>query len=254
VVLINETLARREFPNEDPIGRRFRMGGHQPRLDATNAWGLPEWSTIVGVVSDVKSLHPHPEAVPEVYVPYWQWPMQNPTILVRTTGDPGALTGAIRRETQAAIPNVPSPSIRTMDDLLSEVVARPRLQTGLLSLFGVLVLGLAVVGLYGVLVCIVTQRRREIGVRLALGAQRGHVLALVLSQGMKMALRGVGVGIVAALGLTRVLGSLLYGVTPNDPATLAGVAVVVLLAALFACWVAARRAAGVDPMEALRCE
>ena len=129
VVLINETLARRYFPNEDPIGQRFKMGGKQPPLGATNVYGLPEWSEIVGVVSDVKSLHPRPEAVPEVYQSYWQWPMQNPTLLVRTTGDPGTLAEAIRRETKALIPNLPPPLIRTMDDLLSETVAQPRLQT-----------------------------------------------------------------------------------------------------------------------------
>lgn len=120
VVLINETLARRYFPNEDPIGQRFKMGSTQPPLGATNVWGLPQWSTIVGVVSDIKSLHPQPEAVPEAYMPYWQWPMQNPTIL-----------------------------IRTMDELLSETVAQPRLQTGLLSLFAGVALLLAAVGLPG---------------------------------------------------------------------------------------------------------
>lgn len=254
VVLINETLARRYFPHEDPIGQRFKMGSSQPLLNATNVWGLPEWSEIVGVVRDVKSLHPRPEAVPEVYVPYWQWPMQNPTILVRTRGDPALLAEAIRRETKALIPNLPPPLIRTMDDLLSETVAQPRLQTGFLSLFAGMALLLAGVGLYGVLAYAVTQRRREIGIRMALGAQKNNVLWLVIAQGMKLALGGVAIGMVAALALTRIIRSLLYGVTPTDPVTFAAVSLLLVAVALLACWLPARRAARVDPMEALRYE
>jgi putative ABC transport system permease protein len=254
VVLINETLARRYFPNEDPIGQRFKMGSKQPTLSATNVWGLPEWSEIVGVVSDVKSLHPHPEAVPEAYQSYWQWPMQNPTILVRTTGDPRLLAEAIRRETKAVIPNLPPPLIRTMDDLISETVAQPRLQTGLLSMFAGVALVLAAVGLYGVLAYTVTQRHREIGIRLALGAPKRNVLSLVIAQGMKLVLAGVAIGIAGALALTRVMRNLLYQIEPNDPLTLLAVSLLLVATALLACWLPARRAARVDPMEALRYE
>ncbi|HXT38988.1 MAG TPA: ABC transporter permease [Candidatus Angelobacter sp.] len=254
VVLINETLARRYFPNEDPIGQRLRIGTEQPPLNATNVYGLPEWSEIVGIVSDVKSLHPHPEVVPEVYQSYWQYPMQSPTILVRTTRDPAALAESIRRETKAVIPNLPPPLIRTMDDLLSETVAQPRLQAGLLGLFAVVALLLAAVGLYGLLAYLVTQRQREIGVRVALGAEKRHVLSLVIGQGMKLALAGIAIGIVAALASTRVIRGLLYGIAPTDPATFAAVSLVLVITALLACWLPARKAARVEPMVALRNE
>ena len=135
VVLINETLARRYFPNEDPLGQRIRMGRGQPSLQATNVWGQPQWSEIVGIVSDVKSLHPHPEVVPEVYVSYWQWPMQAPTLLIRTTGEPAQMAATIRRETKAVIPSLPPPLIQTMDNVVSEMVAQPRLHAGMVSLF-----------------------------------------------------------------------------------------------------------------------
>jgi len=254
VVIVNDSFARRNFPNEDPVGRYLKMGAGQPALGATNQWGQTEWSQIVGVVGDVKSLHPQPEAVPEIYAPYWQWPMQNPTLLLRATGDPAALVAAIRRETKAVVPNLPPPKIQTMDVLISETVAQPRLQTGLLGLFGMLALVLTAVGLYGVIALSVSQRTRELGIRIALGAQQSNVLALVLGQGMRLVLVGIGAGLLASLGLTRVMRNLLYGVTPNDPLTLAAVACLLIGVALLACWLPARRAARVDPMAALRSE
>jgi putative ABC transport system permease protein len=254
VMLINQTLARRYFPNENPIGRRLRMGSEQPPLNATNVWGLGQWSEIVGVVSDVKSLHPRPEVVPEVYVPYWQWPMQNPTLLVRTTGDPATLADSIRRETRQLIPNLPPPLIRTMDELVAATLAQPRLQSSLLSLFAAAALLLATIGLYGVVTYTVSQRRHEIGIRIALGAQKSDVLGLVVAHGMKLALAGVALGFVGALALTRLIGSLLYGVEPTDPLTFAAVSVLLALIALLACWSPARRAARLNPTEALRYE
>ncbi len=254
MVIVNESFARRNFPNEDPVGRYLKMGAGQPPLGATNRWGQSEWSQVVGVVSDVKSLHPQPEAVPEIYVPYWQWPMQNPTLLLRATGDPAAWMAAIRREAKAMIPNLPPPEIQSMDELISGTLAQPRLQTGLLGLFGLLALLLAAVGLYGVVALSVSQRTRELGIRIALGAQPRHMLALVLSQGVRLVSLGIGVGLLAALALTRVMRSLLYGVAPTDTLTLAGVAGLLLAVALLACWIPARRAARVDPLVALRHE
>jgi putative ABC transport system permease protein len=254
VVLINQTMARRYFAGQDPLGQRLRMGSSAPPLNATNVWGLPEWSEIVGVISDVKSLHPHPEAAPEIYVSYWQWPMQSPTVLVRTTGVPLMLAEVIRRETKAMLPSLPQPSVRTMDDLLSEIVAQPRLQTGLLLLFASVALLLAAVGLYGVLAYSVNQRQRELGIRMALGAQKRDVLSLVILQGMKLAVAGVAIGTLAALALTRTIQSQLYGVTSGDPMTFVAVAFLLVSVALLACWLPARRAAKLDPMGALRCE
>jgi predicted permease len=254
VVLVNQTLARRYFPNESPIGQRLRLGNGRPPLEATNVWGLPQWSQIVGVVSDVKSLHPRPESVPEVYVPYWQWPMQKPTVLIRATGDPAMLAATFRRETKQLIPNLPVPLIRSMDDLVSATLAQARLQSGLLSLFAATALVLAALGLYGVLAYMVSQRRQEIGIRIALGAQKRDVLQLVLVQGLKLAFVGVALGCIAALALTRLIGSLLYETTPTDPLTFAVVSVLLFVTALLACWLPARRAARLNPIEALHYE
>jgi putative ABC transport system permease protein len=152
------------------------------------------------------------------------------------------------------IPNLPPPLTRTMDDLLSETLAQPRLQTGLLSLFAGIALILAAVGLYGVLAYVVTQRKREIGVRVALGAQRSDVLRLVVQQGMRLAIVGVALGLVGAWALTRVLQNLLYEITPTDPVTYLVVTSALCFVALLACYLPARRAARVNPMEALRYE
>ncbi|HTS29605.1 MAG TPA: ABC transporter permease [Bryobacteraceae bacterium] len=254
VMLINQTLARRYFAGEDPIGQHLKAGASQPPLDATNVYGQREWSTIVGIVGDVKSLDPHPEAVPEVYVPYWQWPMQSPTILLRATTEPLTLAAAVRRETKTLIPNLPPPVIRSMDDLLSETLAQPRLESRLLTLFAGLALVLAMVGLYGVLAYIVAQRTREIGVRMAFGAQERNVLVLVVGQGLKLTLAGIIAGLLLASLLARALRSLFYGLEAADPRTLACVSLLLVTVSLIACWLPARRAAAIDPIQALRRE
>jgi putative ABC transport system permease protein len=255
VALINQTLARRVFPNEDPIGKFITMGDQATAsLDATDQYGIYLWSEIIGVVGDVKTLTADPMPVPEVYRPYWQWPMQSPVMAVRATGDPLSLSAAIRTELQAVLPQLPAPAIRSMDEILADTLAQPRLQSRLLGLFGIVALVLAAGGLYGVLAYVVSQRTHEIGIRLALGAQKGNVLSLVIAQGMKLALIGVGIGLAAALALARVMRSLLYDVRPTDPLTFVAVSFLLTTIALLACWVPARRAAKVNPMEALRCE
>ena len=254
VALVNESFVRRFFPNQEPLGQHVTGVSTPGPLDAKDVYGVPMWYEIVGVVGDVKSLSAQPEPVPEVYRSYWQWPMQSPKLFVRATGDTTGLAAGIRRETKAAIPNLPPPKIRLLSDYVSESVAQPRFQAGLLTLFGALALLLAACGVYGVLAYTVTQRQREIGVRMALGAQRRDVLSLVIRQGSKLVLLGAGLGLVLALALMRIIRSLLYGVKPTDPMTFAGATLLLVAVALLACWLPARRAASVHPMEALRYE
>jgi putative ABC transport system permease protein len=254
VALVNESFVRRFFPNQQPLGQRVSLDTRPGPLNAKDVYGVPVWYEIVGVVGDVKSLSAQPEPVPEIYRSFWQWPMQRPKLFVRATGDPAALAAELRQETKAVIPNLPIPKIRLLSDYVGESIAQPRFQTELLTLFSGVALLLAACGIYGVLSYSVTQRQREIGVRIALGATRRDVLALVIGQGLRLVLVGGVFGIAAALGLTRVLRSLLYGVRPTDPITLACVALLLVAVALIACWVPARRAMTLDPMEALRHE
>jgi putative ABC transport system permease protein len=254
VAVVNESFVRRFFPNENPIGQHVTGVSRPGPLDAKDIYGVPIWYEIVGVVGDMKSLSPQPERVPEIYRSYWQWPMQSPKLFVRATGDPASLAADICQETKAVIPNLPTPKIRLLTDYLNESVAQPRFQTELLTLFGVMALILAACGIYGVLAYSVTQRQREIGVRMALGAQKHNVLVLIIGQGLRLVLMGIGVGILAGLALTRVLRSLLYEVAPIDPITFAAVSLLLVIIALLACWLPARRAAKMDPMEALRYE
>jgi putative ABC transport system permease protein len=253
-VLINETLAKRYFPNEDPLGQRLRMGDQRPALNATNVWGLSEWSTIVGIVSDVKSLHPEPQAIAEIYQSYWQWPMQSPVLLLRARGEANAWAAVVRRETKALLPMLPSPTIRTMDDLVSDVLAPARLETQLISLFAALALLLAALGLYAVLAYTVTLRTHEIGVRLALGAQRHNIVSTIVGKGMKLALLGVVLGAILALALTRLAQNQLYGFDAANPMAFAVACAVMSLAALLACLIPAYRAMKVNPIQALHHE
>jgi len=260
VRIINESFARRYFPNEDPLGKRLAAPDRDdPRQPAGRApWDPPDWPgpwcEIVGVVADIKNFSLNPDAVPQTFTPYWQSPIYDPVIVIHATGDPAALAAVVRGEIKAVSANLPTPVIRTMDQVIAQTITQPRFHSYLLGLFAALALLLAAVGLYGLLAYSVTQRTQEIGIRLALGAQKRNVLALVIGQGLKLALIGTVTGVAAALALTRLMRTLLYEVEPTDALTFVGVSLLLLTVALFACWLPARRAARVHPMEALRYE
>jgi len=260
VRIINETFARRYFPNEDPIGKRLAVPDLlNPQQPAGRApWDPPDWPgpwcEIVGVVADVQGFSLHPEPVPQTFTPYWQSPLYDPVVVIRAAGDPAALAAVVRSEARAVSAALPAPVIRPMSQIIADTVTQPRFHSGLLGLFAALALVLAAIGLYGLLAYTVTQRTQEIGIRMALGAQRRNILALVIGQGMKLALLGTAMGLAAALALTRVMRSLLYEINPTDPLTFAGVSLILLLVALLSCWLPARRASRVDPLVALRAE
>ncbi len=240
VVIVNETLARQHFPGEDPVGLRLEVDG------ALRA--------IVGVVGDVKYRGLSSEAGSQIYAPYAQSPFPGMYLVVRAASDPLPLVAEVRRQILAVDPDQPPMRIGTMDQVLSDSVAQPRFETLLLSVFGGLAAVLAAAGIYGVMAWSVAQRTREIGVRVALGARRADVVALVLRQGMTLTAVGLLIGLAGALGLTRLLSSLLFEVSATDPLTFAAVPLALAAVALLACYVPARRAAGVDPMTALRAE
>jgi len=240
VVIINESLAERLFPNENPLGKRLKHGS--------------QWQTIIGIVGDVRQRRLNEEAYPQLYVTYADFKHTTMTLALRTTTDPAALIPAVRREVQTLDPALPVFNVMALDSFIGRTISGWRLSALLLGLFASLALLLAAVGIYGVLSYSTEQRTREIGLRMALGAQRSDVLRLIVGQGLKVVAAGVVIGLVAALALSRVMKSLLFGVTATDPLTFAGVALLLVVVALIACFIPARRAAKTDPMVTLRQE
>jgi putative ABC transport system permease protein len=240
VVIINDSLARRIFPNEDPLGKRIKQGG--------------QWQTVIGVVGDVRQRRLNEEAYPQVYVTYADFKHTTMTLAIRTANDPAGLIPAARREIQALDPALPIFNVMTLDGFIRRTIAGWRLSALLFGLFAGLALSLAAVGVYGALSYSTEQRAREIGLRMALGAQRSDVLRLIIGQGLKVVAAGVAIGLAAALALSRVAKSLLFGVTATDPLTFAGVALLLVIVAMIACFIPARRAAKTDPMVSLRRE
>ena len=250
VGMINSLLARQFFPNQDPIGKRF-MSGHPPADPVKNP---PHWITIVGVVGDTKLYGLANPPRLEIYVPARRSPSNDMDLLVKSAVNPAAMISAIRGVVASVDKDQPIFAISTMDALRSNSISGRSTTLILLGAFSILALVLAAIGIYGVISYSVAQRTHEIGIRMALGAQRRDVVRMVLSQGGKIAFAGIGIGIVAALGLTRLMSSLLFSVSASDPATFAAVAILLVLVALLACYVPARRAMKVDPMVALRYE
>jgi putative ABC transport system permease protein len=245
VVVINESLARRVWPGEDAVGKRLKQGW----FDSPT-----EFRQVVGVVGDVKFEGLTAETPIQVYVPLQQEPMRSIAIIVRTAAEPALVTHAIEDVVRTIDKDLPLYSVRTMDEMLDASIARQRMSMVVFVVFAGVALVLASIGLYGVVAHGVTERTHEIGVRMALGAERRHVLALVVRQGLSMAALGTVVGVAAALALSRSIESLLFRVAPTDPATFAAVIVMLLGVTTIACYVPAWRAARVDPTQALRAE
>jgi putative ABC transport system permease protein len=245
VAVIDEALAQRFFPDQDPIGRRLKQGPGTSKAP---------WMTIVGVVGNIKSDGFDQPDQPHLYVAILQSPQYAMAVYLRTDTNPTSLTQPLRQQVQAVDPNLPLFGERAMDDLVSASLAQRRFAMQVVGLFGALALLLAGIGIYGVMAYSVSQRTREIGIRLALGASRGAIMRWVLRQGMNLTLAGVVVGVIGALVATRLLRSLLFGVAPTDLITYAGLALLLAVVALLACYIPARRATRVDPMIALRYE
>jgi putative ABC transport system permease protein len=247
VAVISETMARRYWPGEDPTGKRIAPGRPESADD---------WVTVVGVMKDVRQFELNADPKPQMYLSYEQgWSFFAPShLVVRTEAEPRSLAATVRGAVWSIDKDQPVSNISTMEDVLSESIARQRFSMLLLGIFAAVALLLAAVGLYGVMSYSVAQRTHEIGIRMALGAQTRDVLKLAVGQGLKLVLIGVVLGLVAAFILTRVLASLLYGVSATDPITFITISLVLISVALLASYIPARRATKVDPLIALRYE
>jgi putative ABC transport system permease protein len=240
VVVISDLLATAVFPNEDPLGKWLVMAFDDTPFE------------IIGIVGDIRHRAMESDPLPAMYLPTIQTPWMN--LVIRTQGDPASLSAAVRREVQAIDPDHPVAAVRTMDEWVDMSVAASRYRTALLGLLALVALVLASTGIYGVMSYSVTQRTHEIGVRMALGARRFDVLKLVVRQGMTLVVIGVALGLGGAFALTRVMASLLFGVTAKDPITFTVVGLLLATVAFVACYIPARRATKVDPLVALRYE
>jgi putative ABC transport system permease protein len=246
-LMINEALAQRDFPGEDPVGKRVTFGNRGPNNE-------PVWFEIVGVTANVRSLELREEPEAELYFSSKQDINSNMAIVVRSTVEPESIAPALRQAVAEVDRTVPVSEVKTMEHIVSESVTQPRFNLFLLGMFSGIALLLSVAGIYGVTAYTVTQRTHELGIRIALGAQVGDVLRMILGQGMAVIGTGIVIGLIAAFGLMRLMNSLLFGVSATDPFTFAGITVVLIAAGLLACYIPARRATKVDPLTALRYE
>jgi putative ABC transport system permease protein len=240
VMIVNETLARRYFAGQDPIERTVKT----PHGAAK----------VVGVVADTHHQGLDSEPRPEIFLPFLQNAFGGMAVVVRTTSDPDLYAAAIRREVAQVDPSQPIFDLRSMDDVVSKSVFVPRVSMLLLGAFAGAALLMAIVGIYGVISYSVSQRTREFGLRMALGAQAGDTMRLVVGRSMMLVMAGLALGLVGAIATTRVLSGMLHGVSALDPLVFVGVSVVLIATAFLACVLPARRAAAIDPIDALRVE
>jgi predicted permease len=249
VVVINDTMAARYWPGQDAVGRRFRMGG---------PGGKTPFMTIVGIVKTSRHNAVVEEPRAEMYLPHAQLarsvggPGRGMALIVKTEGDPLALAGSLREVVRSLNPNLPVSDVRTMEAVTAEALAGPRFATLLLSVFAVLALTLASIGIYGTISLLVAERAREIGIRMALGAGKDTILTWILAHGVSMTAAGLAIGMVVAFFVTRLVQSLVYGISPLDPLTFTAAPALLAAIALIACLIPARRAAAVDPAVTLR--
>jgi putative ABC transport system permease protein len=247
VMIVNQALARRDFPGENPVGKRINLGN-------TDRNGQPVWFEIIGVAANVRSLELIEEALPEFYLASLQDTFTEMSLVIRAAVELASLPAAVRQAAAEVDRTQPVSNIETMEQIVSEAVSQPRFNLFLLGLFGGLALLLSAAGIYGVTAYSVAQRSSELGIRMALGAQPYDVLKLILGQGLRLIAGGIVLGLAAAFALTRLMSTLLFGVSATDPSTFAAIAILLTLVALLACWIPARRATKVDPMIALRTE
>jgi putative ABC transport system permease protein len=244
VVVISERLSRFYFPNVSPIGRRITLSDPQ----------TGPWLVIVGVVSDIRNWGLAADSTPEIYISFRKNPKRLMTLVIRTAGDPLQMLPLIRSEMRAFDKELIPERVATMEQIISRSLSQRRLNLMLIGSLAALAVGLAAFGLYSVLAYTVAQRTHEIGIRLALGAQRLDILRLVLRQGLTLGAIGIGLGLAGAIASTRALRNLLYGVEPTDPLTFGAVALLLMGIALVSCWVPAWRATKVDPLVTLKYE
>jgi predicted permease len=242
VAVVNETAARKLWPGEEAIGHRLKLGEKAP------------WMEVVGIVGDVKQEGLDKEAGPHIYASHLQIPWPTVRVALRSHLEPSAIAAAVRREVTTIDSVQPVSDVRTMDEIISRSAAPRRVAVTLFTSFAVVAMLLAAIGIYSVLAYTVTGRSQEIGVRMALGAQRSNVLKLIVGQGMRLVLTGIGIGFIGALALTRLMKDLLYGVTATDPLTFVVIVLLLGIVALLACLIPARRATIVDPLTAIRHE
>jgi putative ABC transport system permease protein len=243
VLLINETIAKKYFPGIDPVGKQLEV-----------SWDGSGPDEIVGVVGDIREGALNKEPEPAIYWSHARESYSGMALIVRTSGDASRFVSAVQKEIRAIDPEQPIADVRTMKEVISRSIARPRFNTMLLSIFAGVALILASVGLYGVMNYSATQRTHEVGIRMALGATRADIMRLVVGNGMMLTVTGIVIGVLASWGLTRVMANLLFGVTATDLPTYVGVSAVLATVALIANYIPARRATRVDPVIALRYE